>query len=283
MLHTNQQSPFDFVDRRDYHADFSRVGSSMLRAFLRSPTEYAARYVTRDIAGPQPTADMRFGTAVHLAALEPDRFAACVAELPVVDMRTKEGRAKWAEFEGSAVGKIALSAENISRAKLMATAVRESAWWRANVSDGARSGVEWCCYWEDHVPCKALFDLVLPDAGCVVDLKTTSDPTPEYFAAEIWRRGYHVQAAHYLAGAYHEFGRLFRFVLLAAGKEPPYEVIPYEISPLHLEAVFAIRAVALADIARRMESGNWQRDDNANPVVVGLPKWVLKGGDAWPV
>ena len=65
------------------------VNYSALKHMLRSPMHY--KYM-RDNP-PEPTAAMRLGTMVHMAVLEPEKFAATYVECKDGDKRTKEYQA----------------------------------------------------------------------------------------------------------------------------------------------------------------------------------------------
>lgn len=265
--------------RSDYHADHSYLGSSALKCFMRSPLEYHAQFIARTIPPIEPTRDMQIGTAVHLLALEQDKAADAIAVAPEVDRRTKDGKERWAEFVEASAGKLVLDADAARIASGTASAITQSDFWRECVATDDRAVAELPVRWTCHygVKCKALFDLVLPASRVIVDVKTTTDPSPEFFGGEIWRRGYHIQAAHYLAGASAEFGEPFRFVLLAAGKSPPHEVVPYEIDAGDMVAVAWLRRAVLCDLAGRMELNEWRRRDTPEPTSVRLPQRITRG------
>ena len=56
----------------------------------------------------------------------------------------------------------------------------------------------------------------------VVDLKTTKSDEPEGFCKDAENLGYHLQAAHYLAGCKDVFEHDYKFVFVAIEKKAPY-------------------------------------------------------------
>ena len=85
----------------EYHADKEIVGHSALVKIMRSP-EHFKHYLTAPFT---VTPTLKFGTALHCAYLEPERFADHYIESPKFDRRTKEGKTKAEEYEKANKGK----------------------------------------------------------------------------------------------------------------------------------------------------------------------------------
>jgi exodeoxyribonuclease VIII len=71
------------------------VSKSGLDLIARSPLHYWTRYLDPQRTPTEPTPSMRLGTAIHTAVLEPGEFAKRHHVAPVVDRRTKDGKAAW--------------------------------------------------------------------------------------------------------------------------------------------------------------------------------------------
>lgn len=91
------------MPQADYLA-LEALGSSDIKRLLRSPAHYLAERnkVT------EPTDSMVIGSAIHLAVLEPARFAAEVVQRPTFDRRTTIGKAAFAAWSAEHAGRLAL-------------------------------------------------------------------------------------------------------------------------------------------------------------------------------
>ena len=224
------------------HHRMSAISASGLKLIDRSPLHYWAAYVDPNREPRDPTAAMKLGTATHCAILEPAEFDARYTVLPEgLDRRTKEGKALYAEIE--ATGKTALSAPDWKRIGAMATAGRSHSFAAMLFDDGPE--FETSLFWADPVSgvhCKARPDMmILPCAdwpnGLIVDVKTTTDASPEGFGKSAWSYAMHLQAALYTEG----FGILFNtaepppFMWLAVESDAPHAVAMYTASPAIIE------------------------------------------------
>lgn len=173
-----------------------------------------------------PTPNMVFGSATHVGALEPDRFAADVICAPEINKRTKAGAAEWEAFQAEHAGRIILAPDDHARCVNTVAAVRQHPA-AAKLLDGAT--IEQSLFWLDgrfQVPCKARWDAW--NHGIVVDLKTCQDASPEAFGRSCATYLYDVQAAQYISAAEHVLNESPRaFVFIAVEVEPPHAVAVY--------------------------------------------------------
>jgi exodeoxyribonuclease VIII len=223
---------------------------SSLKLMAESPLMYKWR-----LENPRPdTAALTLGRAIHMAILEPEKFAENYAARPHgLDLRTKSGR-EWKEtteeygFEiltedqGDVIERCVASvnAHEPARALLEGTRKEETITWT-----DPELGVE----------CKGRLDAIAPDR--LVDLKTTRDMGRfERDAADLL---YHGQLAWYLDGAiasgklspdgevyvrrrYSEEGEFDEealrhpvYMVVVETKEP-YDVAALQVPPYVLEA-----------------------------------------------
>jgi len=106
-------------------------------------------------------------------------------------------------------------------------------------------------------------DIACPDWGILIDLKTTSDASPEAFKWSAKKFNYHLQAYHYLdvANKIHmETNGYTRpvfhtFLFVAIEKSAPYTVRIHECSPGVLEAAHELKVRALNTINRFRAEG----------------------------
>lgn len=260
---------FDDMPAADYHA-VEALSSSGVRKLLQSPMHYR---LFRDNPNP-PTPQMQFGTAVHCGVLEPDTFADRVARAPRVDKRTYAGKAEWSAFQADNAGRLILSADDFGRALCCIDAVRAHPAAR-KLLDGAE--VEKSLFWIDggyRVPCKARFDAW--QGGIVVDLKTTTDASPDEFGRTIANFHYHAQAAMYCSGAEHVLDRSpDAFVFVVVESEPPHAVACYQLPNAAILAGMHLVNRAQARYAEVLASGKWS--GYAETIeVIELPRYAMR-------
>lgn len=223
----------------EYHAR-AGISKTQLGYLLKSASHLRA-YLT----GPktEPTKDQIFGTAVHTAALEPDRFATEYVIAPVVDRRTTVGKQIWSDFQAANAGKTVIDPDDRQRALDIASALREN----IIVSGALRSGTPELSVFataDNGLPIKARFDLWDPETNTIHDIKTTQLADRFTFPKEIRKWLYALQASHYLDIARRAGlgDSKTRFIIDAVEKEAPHAVALYEINAESLKRWDDIRA-----------------------------------------
>lgn len=251
------------------------INASGLKHIIRSPAHYQA-----SLTEPPPETDaLRFGKLLHLAVLEPERYAALARPCPKFDKRTKAGKADLAAWAESLTddcievpeawhGKIQRMSDKVHAhtmaARLLARGTRESSF-----------------FWTDpatSVLCKARPDFV-SQSNILVDLKTTTDARIDPFSRAIWEYRYDIQAAHYCAGAAATgLARSDQYAFLVLEKDPPHEVAVYVASDTVIGVGTQWRRDAMAVYARCRSTGVWpgypQRAE-----IIGLPPWAKGAGE----
>lgn len=235
-----------------YHAH-EAMSASGAKKMLRSPQHYK---LMRDQPS-EPGDAMRFGTAVHCGVLEPDAFDQRICCAPKVDKRTKDGKAAWSEFSASNDGKLILDSDAFDRVRRCIDAVHAHPAALALLADAER---ELSLFWSDgryKVPCKARYDA--RNHGGVIDLKTTTDASPDGFARQCASLLYHLQAAFYFSGAEHVLNATPDFfAFICAESEPPYGVACYTLPGNAIMAGARLANIALERYASALESGEWR-------------------------
>jgi exodeoxyribonuclease VIII len=244
----------------EYHAH-PAVSKSLLDRMAKSPLH--AKAYLEGVAEP-PTPAMQFGTALHTAVLEPDRFASEYAVWEG-DRRTKDGKAAYEKLVAS--GKSIISASDNDVIFAMVASILQHP-----IAAGLLKGgvVEHSVFWthKNAAECKARPDYWRQNDGIVVDLKTTEDASSVGFARSIAAYRYHVQAAHYLAGTQAE-----RFIFIAIEKKAPYAVGVYE---LDAEALTLGNTLRERDIEQYMSCAEFDAWPGYSPEIqtITLPKWA---------
>lgn len=218
------------LDIDDYLGEQGYISSSGLKRVLDSP-EALQRYLLRQN---ESTPRLDFGTAVHCALLEPERFEREYVALPVehVDL-----------FHEEDLNLIRQEREHplrfITQAQMEALhGIREQVARLPEISRLLAEGLaERSLFWRDpatEVRCKIRPDLlVLPHL--ILELKTTFDASLAVFQRTLQMQRYHLSAAMYLEGVRHLTGFSTNYVYLVASRHPPYRVETFVPGPEILE------------------------------------------------
>lgn len=244
------------------------VRASLLKEILRSPAH--ARELM--MHPKEPTPQMELGIAVHSAILEPDTFEKYIAA-PKFDKRTKEGKAAAADFESSNAGRIPIDEEKYKILEGCVKSVYAHASAGSILSDGR---TELTVQWRDgefDLMCKARPDLY--KEGLCVDVKTTSDASPEGFSRQIANLRYHVQAFHYLRGLTAATGTTHEtFLIVAVETKAPFAVATYQLDFGTLEKAEAMWRKAMGLYAQCITLNEWPAYSE-NIQQIGLPAWAF--------
>ena len=258
------------MSNHDYHAGTGLSKSGMDRLAI-SPEHYQSYLVEPR----EETKAMRIGSALHKLALEPDTFALEFAVAPIVDRRTKDGKAEYAAFEVSSAGKVILAADEYALAEAMATSIR-----RRNLPSaaiGAPGEAETSFFWKDPslgTLCKCRPDY-LRDDGYIIDVKTTEDARLAHFERSAENYRYYVQAAFYIQGVEAVTDEKIKdFLFIVVEKSPPYAVACYYADEEMIRAgnEEVRRCLTLYEECSR--TGVWPGLDT-EPIRLSRPRWAV--------
>jgi hypothetical protein len=267
-----QPGLYEAMSESDYHRGQGRdaLSKSLLVELARSPL-----HCRQAMESPkESTAAMTFGTACHMALLEPERFRAEYAVFSG-DRRTKAGKDAYQKVMAS--GKTPLSVSDWEAIQGMSRAVHDHPVCRDLLSQGmAEVSLFWKApIWE--VMCKCRCDWLNPHLQTIVDLKTCPDASPGAFGRDAARYRYHWQAHWYTTGAEAVLGPgPWRFVFVAVEKAPPYGVGVYE---LPVEALDVARRQIqtkhlVSEFWHARELRSWPGYDD-QVQILNLPRWAL--------
>jgi len=258
------------INESDYHAARELVSSSLLKQVRRTPA-HARHYMLQ--GGSQPTPAMQIGTATHIATLEPESLDARVAAMPDgLDRRTKAGKEEYAELAAS--GRIILAADDYD----MVLRIRDSVHAHpaaATLLQGTRAEVT--AIWTDALTgtrCKARADALCNSGKVIIDLKTTTDASPDGFARAVVNFGYALQAAHYVEGF-----RASEMAFIAVEKVAPYAVGVYCLDDAAIAYGRSMRERLMVQLDDCIRSGVWPSYGD-QPLFLSLPRWALSGEEA---
>ena len=232
--------------------ELTPLSYSSLKEFMKSPAHFLA-YKNREL---KETPAMRFGTAVHSAILEPQKF---INQYDKTDLRRNTKAYK--ELDDS---KLWLSSSEWSSIEGIKRSISR------NVS--ASDELSKCVHFEQEVKglikgveFRGFVDAMSQDT--IIDLKTTQDASPDGFAKSVYNFSYHLQASIYL-----ELTGADRYFILAVENQSPYSCALYELSQ---DALDSGRAMLEKGIAMFKDwDGSYQGYEKHNFQKLDLPRWA---------
>jgi hypothetical protein len=261
-----------------YHAG-PGLSLSGAKRILKSPHHYHA--LTQPTAPPkEPTPSMRSGTMAHCAFLEPDQFDSRYEVGPDVSKNSRV----WREFQDhcASVEIEPITQLERDRAFAQAASLRTLEDIPRLMSNGH---AEVSAYWVDRrtgVHCKCRPDYVAHGLGlsgeCAIllDVKTTTDASPEAFARSVVTYGYHMQDDWYCEGYTAASGREVLGMLFAVVEsEFPYAAALYSLDPRALQLGRKRNKRARAAYAACQRDGKWPSYPSG-VIELQLPSWALK-------
>ena len=262
------------MDNTAYHAH-PAVSKSHLDLIARSPLHYWARYLDPDRIAPEPTPQMRLGTALHTHVLELSRWDEEIAVAPAMDRRTKSGKEAWQAFQDDAAGKTVITADDAEQVMAMGRAVMRHP--AAAMLLGLPGKAETTHMWTDaatELQCKCRPDWLNDDGTIVADLKTTKDASPRGFKQSVANFRYHVQAAWYLHGLEQATGkRPDQFIFICVESTAPYACAVYAADAEMIERGHDQAMRDLARLAECKAADHWP-SYSEQIETLSLPGWM---------
>lgn len=264
----------DDLTADEYHADRTSISSTGLRALLDPGCPAQYRY-DRDNP-PAPKREFDLGNALHAAVLGK---GADIVEIDYPDYKKADARAQRdAAYDE---GKIPLLPKEKEQIDAMAAAIRQHRDAGPLFAPGV--GVaEQSIYWTDRatgVRCRVRPDwlIIRPDMAAVVDLKSTTDASPDACSRAIETYSYHQQGALYVDGVYAAFDPAdVRFFFVFISKKAPYLITVRELADQDQDIGRARNERALRIYADCESTGEWP--DWTGPVdtipQIGMPTWA---------
>lgn len=247
------------------------ASKSALDRFAKSPAHYRAWV---DGVEEEQTPAMAFGSALHCAVLEPERFGDLYVIQPDLgDGRTKEGKAARAAFQAEAGGRAILSAADGSKIGAMARRLAGDRTLSQLLADDGFV-VEVTISWEDRetgILCKGRVDGLCPGYGVALDLKSTEDASPHGFAKSVAQYRYHVQAAMYQDGLAANGVDVRKFIFAAVEKSAPYEGANYWLDQAAIDKGRDLYRADLRGLAECLHNDEWPGYTGGE---LRLPAWA---------
>jgi hypothetical protein len=224
------------------------------------------------------TPAMKLGTAIHCAVLEPrayrSNYVLCPAECS--DKRTKAYK-EWVQFAGERI--VLTDAESVTIHNASAALRMHPIAGKIILAMELTEGSVTYADPETGADCRFRFDGI---AGPIVfDIKTISKCNNQEIRKTFTEYGYHVQAAHYLAGLDAlDPSTKWRFMFLFVETCEPWRVRVVDPSELGIgESVSWLnigvveRSSLISDLLARTASGDWSEPGENEVCSVSVPTW----------
>ncbi len=255
----------------------SRVNWSSLKHLSRSPAHYRHQLMQHGA----DTVARKLGRAVHLATLEPERFA---SDCAIWTGGVRRGRA-WDAFVAANAGRELLKEDEQEHCLAVQAAVRNDAKAAKYLAGGQG---EVTMFWTHSVPalgalpgysmdCKGRIDFKA-NLGAIVDLKTTRNASPSGFAKEAWNYRYHTQAAYYVDGYEAATGERLPYVIVAVENEAPHMVQVYRVPDHILDVGRDEYRDLLSQLNHCRKNAAWPGYSDGE-LELELPRWAMDIAD----
>jgi hypothetical protein len=257
----------------EYHADPVPAGSlssSGARQLLACPALF--RYEREHPSTPSRTFD--FGHAAHLVVL------GAGPELHVVDADSYQTKAAREERDQAhARGAVPLLPAEFDAVQAMAAALRAHPRSSELFAEGGLA--EQSLFWRDPemgVWCRARPDWL---SHRIVDYKTTTRASLRHISQAVANYGYHIQAAHYLAGAI-ELDLVApdaEFLFVFQEKTPPYLATVVELDDDAMKVGYEQWRRAL-EIYRDCTAADRWPTYSSDIELISLPGWAIRAHES---
>lgn len=212
------------VPAEEYHA-WDAFSITLGLTMLESP----GHFLHRKLNPIDPTPAMRLGTLVHEYLLEKESFWERYEVVPshIPSDRRKAERRAWEVEKAVTPERVIESSQMRVIDGIYQSVMRKQCASGLLLGDGE---VELSLLWEeDGVRCKGRLDKYHTEMKVLVDIKTTQDASPKEFAKVAVSRGYHIQQAHYIRGAFALGLEIEDAVLVACETSDPYGSMVYQL------------------------------------------------------
>lgn len=257
---------------RQTRAEYERtagVNWSTLKHLARSPAHYRHHLFAED----EDTETRKRGRLVHTAILEPELLR---EQMVVWEHGDRRGNA-WKAFEEEHEGLEILKPGELAQVMAIATAVREHPVVGRYLKVGrAEQTVRWVDK-SSGLDCKARLDFI-SGLGCLLDLKSTRDASPDGFGREVWRYRHETQAAFYSDGYFEATGERLPSMLIAVEAALPHVVQPYVVPERILE-VGRENYRGLLQLLVACRSANDWPAYGTEPMELSLPRYAVDFGE----
>lgn len=272
-----QLEKFIKVTDKEYH-EHPAIGSHKFMQLLRS-----RRHM--DTYAPKETPAMRFGRLVHKAVLEPEDFLLHLKIIPECDKRTKAGKELYEAFINTTqdTDLLVTPSELETFQKMIESTQKKESFKQIMEQPGCL--FEHAAFFKnegnlelelENLATKIKPDVVNPEHKYLIDLKTCQNA--KEFKRDIFRYGYHFQAAFYSFHANMIVDSPVDFYFIALEKEAPYELIVYKLSDEILSIGYELLTLAKYEYAMNISQKGYE-DTIKEITIAGTQK--SEGSSNW--
>lgn len=225
-----------------------------------------------------------FGTAFHAAVLPGEDFSQTAVRMPkeITSKATKAGK----EFAKEHEGKIILNhSDSYALDQMMLSVSQHPA--ASGLLNGDLKGKSEQSFFctdagETELELKCRPDFMLDDGSLIIDVKTTTDASPNGFKKSLANFRYYVQAAWYLHVVEKATGhRPEAFIFVAVEKQRPFATGVYVADDECIRIGMEQAREDLMNIAKWKNTGIYP-GYSSQAEMISLPKWMLPKEDGTP-
>jgi hypothetical protein len=258
----------------DEYLKIEAINKSGLEWFQWSPLHYWTNCLSPNKPEQKTSDAMALGTAIHMAILEPERFAATYIASPRFDRRTKQGKQDSDGFRADCErrGLTDIDEQDFETCKRVRDSVRATSAAEIILETGSS---EVTMVWEDPIEgvlCKGRLDWL---SAVILDFKSTIDARHSAFSKQVANMGWHIQAAFYTDG-YRAITKIEPpFIFGAIEKSAPFGCAFYELGSEEVDAGRKLYRKWLAQYAKCLGNKTWPGYPSEIKKL-NLPAWAMK-------
>lgn len=258
------------------YSELPGVHITQLKEMRKSPKHYQHR-----LKKPRKiTNALAFGSAAHVAVLEPERFirdyAIWESKYPEGGARPRNGKA-WEEFKTLNKARSIILDTEFDEACEFKDAVRKDP---VAMKYLAMGRAEIAMTWQDEetgIACVGRIDweTTVDKHPAVPDLKSCREAGELWFTRDAAKLGYHLQLAFYADGYKAITGKMPRMVVIAVEPVEPYDAVTYIVPEEVLEIGRDAYRELLVKLKACTEADEWPGQGGNEEKILSLPKWCL--------
>jgi len=259
-----------------YHKS-NRLSHSGLKEFSRSPAHYKEFVDQQGKETKKPKKSFEFGSLVHRAVLEPDRFERLYAcekshKMDGLHRGSKEYKTKLKDFKENHPETVLIDNQSYEDALRIRDSLYSKRITQVLLSGGHREITGFFDEPQTGLKCRLRADYVNFSLSSVIDLKTTTDARRESFERELYNYRYYSQAAFYLSGFESITGTAPEaFVFLTVEKSAPFAFKVYELDKATIEVGRNQCLMDLLSFKGCLEKDLWPGYETKEPELLALP------------
>jgi hypothetical protein len=255
------------MSNEDYHASMG-LSNSGVTEILYDPEVYYYKYLS-GMYDREESSQMKIGTAIHCAVLEPQRFIETYRQIPS-DIKVRKGK-KWDKILDDNPGKIFIKQKEYANAiniknKLSYSLIFQETFDPCNVEHSI-------FFTYDDIYLKSRPDYY--NDKYVVDIKKTKSIKYDSFSNSIYTYNYHSQAAMQIDALKCVDGKDRIHLFLAIEENPPHLFKFYQLDNQAIALGRERYQIAAYIYDKCTETNIWSNQEDEIDII-NLPSWILK-------